>query len=145
MGTRSTSSPELLPPIESLTTDSDFSPFMKPDVDPGVRRAALKVLLRDPRFNVMDRLDTYIDDYSQPDPLPEGWLAQLNQMKGFTHGIEVPEAAPEAQSGGEIASPEPAAALQKEMQEQPVELPPPDTPEAAKPGTEVGESEPVRK
>jgi hypothetical protein len=73
-------SPEPLPPVESLTPDSDFTGFMKPDVDEGVKRQALRTLFRDPQFNVMDGLDTYIDDYSKPDPMPESWLGKLNQM-----------------------------------------------------------------
>lgn len=72
--------PPPLPPVESLTPDSDFAPFMRQDTDPGLRQQALKTLFADPRFNVMDGLDVYIDDYSQPDPLPEGWLQQLNQV-----------------------------------------------------------------
>lgn len=71
--------PEPLPAVESLTTESDFTPFMKPGVDADTRREAVKVLLRDPRFNVMDGLDVYIDDYSKPDPLPEGWLEKMRQ------------------------------------------------------------------
>lgn len=54
-----------LPPVESLTLDSDFAAFMQPRVDESLRRAALKQLFRDPRFNVMDGLDVYIDDYSR--------------------------------------------------------------------------------
>jgi len=69
-----------LPPVESLTPESDFTPFMKGEVDPGVRQQALRTLFRDPRFNVMDGLDVYIDDYSKPDPLPEGWLEKMNQL-----------------------------------------------------------------
>ena len=42
--------PVPLPPVESLTPESDFTAFMKPDVDAGVKRDALKVLMRDPRF-----------------------------------------------------------------------------------------------
>jgi len=72
--------PAPLPPIESLTPESDFSPFMRPDVDAGTRRLAMKKLFEDPRHNVMDRLDTYIDDYSMVDPLPEGWLEKMNQV-----------------------------------------------------------------
>jgi hypothetical protein len=49
-------------------------------VDPDLRRQALKTLFQDPRFNVMDGLDVYIDDYSKPDPLPEGWLEKMNQV-----------------------------------------------------------------
>jgi len=71
---------EPLPAIESLTPESDFTGFMKPEVDEGLKRRALKTLFQDPHFNVMDGLDTYIDDYSKPDPLPEGWLAQLRQV-----------------------------------------------------------------
>ena len=72
---------EPLPPIESLTPESDFTPFMKAEVDPGLKRQAFKKLIEDPQFNVMDGLDVYIDDYSKPDPLPEGWLEKMNQVK----------------------------------------------------------------
>lgn len=71
---------EPLPPVESLTPDSDFTPFMRSDVDPNLKRQALSTLFRDPRFNVMDGLDVYIDDFSKPDPLPPEWLGQLRQM-----------------------------------------------------------------
>ncbi len=69
-----------LPPVEELTPESDFSPFMEHEVDPGLRRQALKKLFSDPRFNVMDGMDVYIDDYSIPDPLPEAWLGKLAAM-----------------------------------------------------------------
>jgi hypothetical protein len=71
---------EPLPPVESLTPESDFTPFMHEEVDPLLRRQALRTLFRDPRFNVMDGLDVYIDDYSKPDPIPPEWLGKLNQM-----------------------------------------------------------------
>ena len=63
-------SPRPLPPVESLTPESDFTPFMKPEVDGETRREALKTLFDDPRFNVMDGMDVYVDDYSKPDPDP---------------------------------------------------------------------------
>ena len=72
-----------LPPIESLTIDSDFAPFFKPQVDESIKRAALKQLFRDPRFNIMDGLDTYIDDYTQPDPIPSAMLEDLMQRRVF--------------------------------------------------------------
>jgi len=72
--------PAPLPPVESLTPESDFAPFMAPDVDGDVRRQALKTLFRDPHFNVMDMMDVYVDDYSKPDPLPASWLGQLEQL-----------------------------------------------------------------
>jgi hypothetical protein len=103
-----------LPPVDSLTPDSDFTPFMKTDVDPGVKREAMKVLMRDPRFNVMDGLDVYIDDYSKPDPMPEEWLGQLNMMKRLGSFVEEPEKPEESQS-------ETPAALRNPMAEQPLQ------------------------
>ena len=72
-----------LPAIESLTIDSDFAPFFKPQVDESIKRAALKQLFRDPRFNIMDGLDTYIGDYTQPDPIPSAMLEDLMQRRVF--------------------------------------------------------------
>jgi len=83
-GTAATAEPaaaQALPPVESLTFDADFSAFMKPDVDPSLKRAALKKLFTDPRFNVMDGLDTYIDDYSIPSPLDPDVARQLIQAR----------------------------------------------------------------
>ncbi|HEY2818890.1 MAG TPA: DUF3306 domain-containing protein [Casimicrobiaceae bacterium] len=73
--------PAPLPPIESLTFDSDFAAFLKPDVDEALKRIALKKLLHDPRFNVMDGLDVYIDDYSKPDPIDPDVVKQLVQAR----------------------------------------------------------------
>jgi Protein of unknown function (DUF3306) len=61
----------------SLTTDSDFRPFMARGVGGDVRNAAMKKLFSDPHFNVMDGLDIYIDDYSKADPIPEAMLRQM--------------------------------------------------------------------
>jgi hypothetical protein len=63
--------------VQALGRDSDYTPFVARDVDPAVRNAAMKKLFADPHYNVMDRLDTYIDDYSQPDPLPAAMLRTL--------------------------------------------------------------------
>lgn len=70
-----------LPPIESLTIDSDYSPFMQPGVDAMTKHRALKKLFSDPRFNVMDGLDVYIDDYSKPDPIDPAIVRTLNQAR----------------------------------------------------------------
>ena len=66
-----------LPPIESLTIDSEFAAFFKPDVPEATKRAALKQLFRDPRFNIMDGLDVYIGDYTQSDPIPPEMMKRL--------------------------------------------------------------------
>lgn len=63
--------------VQTLGRDSDYTPFVARGVDPAVRNAAMKKLFADPHYNVMDRLDTYIDDYSQPDPLPAAMLRKM--------------------------------------------------------------------
>lgn len=73
--------PPELPPVEELTLESDFRGFFHPKVNENLRRSALKKLFTDPHFNVMDGLDVYIDDYSQPNPLPAAMLAQLRQAQ----------------------------------------------------------------
>jgi uncharacterized protein DUF3306 len=126
-----------LPPVESLTFDSDFTPFLKSDVDESLKRAALKKLLHDPRFNVMDGLDVYIDDYSKPDPIEPDVVRTLVQARylfdppktrvtkeGYVEDVPpedetVDEAA--AKRDGEQAPP---AIAQDEVRE----LPPPEVP-----------------
>lgn len=67
--------------VALLTRESDYSRFVASGVDDGVKRAAMKKLFADPHFNVMDGLDTYIDDYGKPDPIPLAMLRQMNQSK----------------------------------------------------------------
>jgi hypothetical protein len=67
--------------VALLTRESDYSRFVSPGIDEGVKRAAMKKLFADPHFNVMDGLDTYIDDYGKPDPIPLAMLKQMNQSK----------------------------------------------------------------
>lgn len=72
--------PEPLPSVESLTPESDFTPFMNPEVDGETRSKALKALFTDPHFNTMDMMDVYVDDYSKPDPIPASWMDKLEQL-----------------------------------------------------------------
>lgn len=67
--------------VKTLTPESDYAPFVAREVAPAVRNAAMKKLFTDPHYNVMDRLDIYIDDYSQPDPLPAAMLRQMASAK----------------------------------------------------------------
>ena len=96
-GTAESAAPQL-PPVDELTIDSDFRAFFHPKVDEDVKRAALKKLFSDPHFNVMDGLDTYIDDYSKADPLPVEMLAQMRAaqkiFKWARNELEEGETAP---------------------------------------------------
>jgi len=66
-----------LPPIDQLTPESDFRPFMDSRVPAALRNLALKKLYADPHFNVQDMLDDYAGDYTQLAALPEGMLDKL--------------------------------------------------------------------
>jgi len=72
-----------LPPLDQLTHESDYRAFFHPKVNEDVRHAALKKLFSDPHFNVMDGLDTYIDDYSKSEPIPAAMLASLRQAQNI--------------------------------------------------------------
>jgi hypothetical protein len=65
--------------VAALTRQSDYTRFVLPGVEPAVKNAALKRLFSDPHFNVMDGLDTYIDDYGLPDPIPASMLRAMHQ------------------------------------------------------------------
>ena len=126
--------PPELPPVEKLTFDSDYRAFFHPKVSEDTRRAALKKLFTDPRFNVMDRLDVYIDDYSKTEPIPPAMLAGLRQAQKILewakedaeerkkkeleqvaaqHRIDPPassRAQPAAAANVDVATPEPVSA-----------------------------------
>jgi len=71
---------EPLPPVDSLTFESDYSAFMQPKIAEDTKRAALKKLFSDPSFNVMDGLDIYVGDYTQADPMPSGMLEKISTV-----------------------------------------------------------------
>jgi Protein of unknown function (DUF3306) len=73
--------PLTLDDASALTPASDFKPFMARSVSPEVKNAAMKKLFADPHYNVMDMMDTYVDDYSKPDPIPESMLRELVSAK----------------------------------------------------------------
>lgn len=100
--------PPPLPPLEKLTLESDYSGFFHPKVDENLRRAALKRLFSDPRFNVMDGLDVYIDDYSKPSPIPPEMLAALKQARDILDWAQAQrtDETPDAQT--QIAAAQPA-------------------------------------
>jgi hypothetical protein len=72
-----------LPTIESLTQESDFSPFMGKDVAADLRNQAMKKLFTDPHYNVQDGLDIYIGDYTKSDPIPLDMLRKMTQSKAL--------------------------------------------------------------
>lgn len=53
-----------MPPVESLTEDSDYSGFMSPKVSESLRRIALRKLFHGSAFNVCDGMDDYDEDFT---------------------------------------------------------------------------------
>ncbi|MGO4303049.1 DUF3306 domain-containing protein [Cupriavidus sp. RAF12] len=80
--------PPTLADVALLQPGDNIARFVARGVDETVKRAALKTLFADPHFNVMDGLDTYIDDYGKPDPIPPEVLRQLRQSE--TLGLFAP-------------------------------------------------------
>ena len=96
------SPPPTLQDAQALTPTSDFKPFMAQGVTADVRNAAMKKLFADPHFNVMDRLDIYIDDYNQPDPLPAAMLRQMASAR-FLNLVDDEEHGPHAGQPARVA------------------------------------------
>jgi len=115
--------------VARLTKDSDFSPYVARNVDARVRNAAMKKLFSDPHFNVMDGLDTYIDDYGKPNPIPLSMLRRMNQAAVLGLFADESDAAAKAPLPA-LASPDgvdPAAVAQSKL---------PVSPSAPEPSTD---------
>jgi hypothetical protein len=83
--------PPTMQDVEKLTHSSDFSPFVARQVDEIIRRAAMKKLFTDPRFNIMDGLDVYIEDYNKFEPLTPEALVELNHAEALLNPIVEPK------------------------------------------------------
>jgi hypothetical protein len=83
--------PPTLQDVDKLTHSSDFSPFIARQVDEIIRRAAMKKLFTDPRFNIMDGLDVYIEDYNKFEPLTPEALVELNHAEALLNPIVEPK------------------------------------------------------
>jgi hypothetical protein len=104
--------PPTMAEVALLRHDSDFSRFVAPGTSEGVKHAAMKKLFSDPHFNVMDGLDTYIDDYGKPDPIPIAMLRRMTQsatLRLFEHEEEQSKEALESlpTASLEAATPDP--------------------------------------
>lgn len=54
-----------MPPLESLTEDSDYSGFLSPKVSEALRKQALGKLFHSAGINVRDGLDDYDEDFTE--------------------------------------------------------------------------------
>ena len=70
-------------------------PSWKEEVSRRCVAKALQKLFSDPHFNRMDGLDIYIDDYSQPDPIPPEILAKLQHAREWLMDDATAQPAPD--------------------------------------------------
>ena len=92
-----------MPPIDSLTADSDFSVFMSPKVSDQLRVQALRKLFHLPAFNVTDGLNDYDEDYTQFTGLGNVVTQEMQRMlKRELEAEVVPETGPVAKTAASI-------------------------------------------
>lgn len=100
-----------LPPVETLTPESDFKDFMHPKVKEELRRLALKKLFSDPHFNLPDPFEAYSGDWTGAgETMSPEFIATLNQARTvlFNEPEKKPaEPEPEPQAEGEPKQDEP--------------------------------------
>lgn len=72
-----------MPPLETLTANSDYRGFLSPKVSESLRRAALRRLFHGSAFNVIDELDDYAEDFTTFEALGDIVTADMR------HQIEV--------------------------------------------------------
>lgn len=98
----------VLPPVESLTPESDFTGFMGPKVEDKLRRLALKKLFGDPHFSTPDPFEPFSGDWTASEPIGEELLAKLNQTRSVLFSkeerekLEAEKQQPEAREQSEV-------------------------------------------
>jgi hypothetical protein len=91
--------PASLPPVESLTKDSDYSLFMRPEVPEELRQKALRRLwAADPVLSAPDALDMHNLDYNAVPTFPEGVKTLFRIGQGMFDEAEAKAADAEAAS-----------------------------------------------
>jgi len=96
--------PETLPPVESLTAESDYRIFMQPGVPEVTRNAALQKLWRsDPVFANLDGLVEYGEDYAAVFKSTAAVRTVYRVLKGLS-GKEEPATHDAPQSASPVAN-----------------------------------------
>ena len=96
-----------MPPIESLTEDSDYTGFLSPKVSEALRKQALRKLFQSASFNVRDGLDDYDEDFTK--------FAELGDIVtvDLKHRLEM-----ESKRKNQVAQPEPVTEMSSAAEEQ---------------------------
>ena len=122
--------PASLPPVESLTAESDFAAFLREEVPAALRRAALRrAWSLDPAIRDFVGPADYAWDYNAPDGVP-GFSFDLGgdvgRLVAQAIGLEAkPNGAPPAAAMTEAAAPPAGAPPTKQLEEHAREEPQP--------------------
>jgi hypothetical protein len=82
--------PADLPPVESLTKDSDYSPFMRAEVPEALRQKALRRLwASDPVLSSPELFDMHTLDYNAVPTFPEGVRTAFRVGRGILDALEL--------------------------------------------------------
>lgn len=85
-----------LPPLETLTQESDFTPYMQANVPEFLKRKALRVLWRaNPFFNFRDGLNDYDEDFNVVHKIIEETVGAYKVGRGHLSEDELQEMMPE--------------------------------------------------
>ena len=104
--------PEDLPDVESLTAESDFTPFMQKGVPEHLKRLALRKLWgSDPVLANLDGLNDYDDDYTIVETIAGALKSAYQAGKGYadeaeeaTEAVAAADPEKEADKGEETAA-----------------------------------------
>ncbi|MBV1797166.1 DUF3306 domain-containing protein [Siccirubricoccus sp. G192] len=133
--------PASLPPVESLTAESDIAGFLRAEVPAALRQAALRrIWTLDPAIRDFVGPADYAWDFNAPDGVP-GFALELGgdvgRLLAQAIGLREEEApAPEpppAADSAEAAAPEPPPAIAEAAADPPPAPPAPDPPALAPP------------
>jgi hypothetical protein len=125
--------PASLPPVESLTKDSDYSLFMRPEVPEDLRQKALRRLwAADPVLSAPDPLDMHNLDYNAVPTFPEGVKTLFRIGQGMLEPEPETKAADAASRPGEETAAEQSPPLE----------PPPDAAAQQRDLSKIKQSDP---
>jgi hypothetical protein len=101
-----------MPPVESLTAESDFTMFLSEGVSDALRRTALRKLFHLPEFNILDGLNDYDEDYTKFEKLGDvvtyhqrSMLAREEAAKKAAAEQEAAEQEAAEMEAGELSDP----------------------------------------
>ena len=105
--------PASLPPVESLTNESDYSPFMRPEVPEDLRQKALRRLwASDAVLSAPDPVDMHNIDYNAVPTFPDGVKTLYRIGQGMFDESEAEAAKPAAKDSEQPAGDQQSATAQ---------------------------------